>query len=316
VRLPVLMTLVLAAAACQRPSSETAGDGQARGPLAEARTLYDRGELDEALAKTLDAPADDPAGLCLQGLIWARKAERAPVPTPPPDVPGARPPEFKTEELTAIDFLERARAARPDLAEAHLGLASLLAPHAIRRFEVSEAGRRAAPRRGEARSAASGGVTEGPDFSVGHVAELFKEAAKGVPANPRALDELQRFATRVRDLDSQEWALIQLIAARGENADPRVRYGDFLVNARKDRHKAIDYYRQALILRPDDAGIKSRLADQYIAIGREHFDVQQWNAAQTMFLEAEKYVVDKKSPQGMMVRDHLEQLATIRRTRP
>jgi tetratricopeptide (TPR) repeat protein len=308
--------LVLVVAACQRPSSEPASGGQTGGPLAEARTLYSRGELDDALAKTLEAPADDPEGLCLQGLIWARKAERAPVPTPPPDVPGARPPEFKTEELTAIDFLERARAARPNLAEAHLGLASLLAPHAIRRFEVSEAGRRAAPRRGEARSAELGGVTGGPDFSVGRVVELFKQAANGDPANPRVLDELQHFATRVRDLDSQEWALMQLIAARGESPEPRMRYGDFLVNARKDRHKAIDYYRQALILRPDDVGIKSRLAEQYIALGREHFDGQQWNAAQTMFLEAEKYVVDKKSPQGMMVRDHLDQLSTIRQTRP
>ncbi len=308
-RLPVVVTLALMAAACQRPATEKPGADKPSGPLVEGRALLEQGQLDEALAKALEAPADDPAGLCLQGLVWARKAERAPVPTPPPDVPGARPPEFKTEELTAIDLLERARAARPDLYEAHFGLASLLAPHAIRRFELAEAGKRT--RRGEARpaEAPAGG---GPDFSVPRVVELFKQAAKAAPSNARVLDELQRFATRVRDLDSQEWALAELIAARGESPEPRVRYGDFLVSARKDRHKAIDYYRQALILRPDDASIKSRLAEQYIVLGREHFDVQQWNAAQTMFKEAEKYVVDKNSPQGMMVRDHLDQLATMR----
>lgn len=310
---PLLITLALSVGACQWAARDKAGSSERGGPLEEARALYQQGQLDAALATALEAPADDPEGLCLQGLIWARKAEGAPVPTPAPDLADGRPPEFKREELTAIDFLERARTARPDLAEAHLGLANLLAPHAVRRFELMEAGRRAGARRGaRAGAAAVPPLPEGPDFGAGRVAELYRQAAKADPTNGAALDGLLRFSARVRDIDSQEWALVEQISRQGENPEPRARYAEFLVSARKDRHKAIDYYRQALILAPQDAGIKSRLADLYISLGRESFDVQQWGAAQTMFLEAQKYVVDQSSPQGMLVREHLDRLGSMR----
>ena len=310
---PLVIMLALSAVGCQWAARDKAAPSVRGGPLDEARTLYQQGQLDAALAKVLEAPAEDPVGLCLQGLIWARKAEGAPVPTAVADVAGGRPPEFKREELTAIDFLERARTARPDLAEAHLGLANLLAPHAVRRFELAEAGRKAGMRRGARASATeAAAIPEGPDFSVRRVAELYRLAAKADPANGRALDDLLRFSARVRDIDSQEWALVELMALQGENPEPRARYADFLVSVRKDRHKAIDYYRQALILAPQDAAIKGRLADLYIVLGRESFDVQQWGAAQTMFLEAQKYVVDKNSPQGLLVREHLDKLGSMR----
>jgi tetratricopeptide (TPR) repeat protein len=312
-RTPLLLTLALSTVACQWTARDKPAPSEAGGPLDEARALYQQGQLDAALAKALEAPAQDPVGLCLQGLIWARKAEGAPVPTAPPEVVGGRPPEFKREELTAIDFLERARTARPDLAEAHLGLANLLAPHAVRRFELAEAGRKAAMRRGARQGAGEALASqEGPDFSVRRVAELYRQAATAGPADGRALDDLLRFGSRVRDVDSQEWALVELMALQGENPEPRARYADFLVSVRKDRHKAIDYYRQALILAPQDASIKGRLADLYISLGRESFDVQQWGAALTMFLEAQKYVVDKNSPQGLLVREHLDKLGSMR----
>jgi tetratricopeptide (TPR) repeat protein len=310
-RLRLVVALALAGVACRWLGGEKAGPSARRGPVDEARALYEQGQLDAALAEALEAPPGDPASLCLQGLIWARKAEGAPVPTAAPDVADARPPEFKREELTAIDLLERARAAQPGLAEAQLGLANVLAPHAIRRFEVAEAGRRTA-RKGAARAVAAEAPADGPDFSVERVAELYRLAAKADPQDSRALDELLRFSARVRNLEGQEWALVELIARQGENPAPRVRYGDFLVSARNDRHKAIDYYRQALILAPDDASIKSKLADLYISLGRESFDAQQWGAARTMFLEAQKYVVDKASPQGLLVREHLDKLGSIR----
>jgi tetratricopeptide (TPR) repeat protein len=308
-RLIALVLLLLGSAACrQQPARET-GKSAGSGPLDEARALLEQGQFDAALAKSLDPSADNAEALCLQGQIWARKAERAPLPVAGDGA--ERPPEFKSEELRAIDLFERARATRPTLSEAHLGLASLLAPHAVRRFELTQAGRRV-PKATRA-VAASPASAEETDFSIPRVAALYQEAVKQDPKGLRAVDELQRFAQRIRDKDLLAWSYREGIARDRENPDRLVQLGDFLEKERGDRHGAIEQYRQAIIWRPDDDNTKAKLATLYIALAREHLTAQQWGAAQMMFDEAQKYAA-ADSPQAVQIRAGLEELGAIRRT--
>jgi tetratricopeptide (TPR) repeat protein len=312
VRNALLIAASLSLGACQALSPGGGKEGAAppSGPLEEARAQLEAGRLDAALAKCLEAPPNDARNLSLQGLIWSQKAAAAPVPTPDPNVPGSHPPEFKTEELRAIDLFERARSADPSLAEAHRGLATLLAPHAVRRHELAAAKRR--KRRRLRAPAPEPGAEPGPDFSVARVAELYRAAVQAETPGTTALREYLQFAQRLGDMESTEWALNALIERDREDPDNLVAFADFLYTQRKDRHRAIDYYRQALIWRPDDTDLKGRVADLYIELGREHYDATQWAAALTMFQEAEKYVQGSTSPQAIMVREYLGKLGSIR----
>jgi tetratricopeptide (TPR) repeat protein len=107
----------------------------------------------------------------------------------------------------------------------------------------------------------------------------------------------------------------ELLRRDNENPQARVQFGDFLVSQLKDRAAAIEAYRQALIWRPDDEATRSKLADIYIAMGMEHYARQEWAAAQARFVEAEKYVSDRNSPQGLKIQDHQNRLREIRRPR-
>src|SRR5262249_57413702 len=80
------------------------------------------------------------------GMAGEKRAEPAPLPPPPPlaeplargaALPAA--PEFKPEELTAIGLFENAIATDAQFARAHLGLADVLAPHALRLLESAAA---------------------------------------------------------------------------------------------------------------------------------------------------------------------------------
>ena len=51
--------------------------------VGEARSLLERGQVDQALEKLAQSPTD-PDSLYYQGVAWAKKAESAPLPTPPP----------------------------------------------------------------------------------------------------------------------------------------------------------------------------------------------------------------------------------------
>jgi hypothetical protein len=309
-----LLWVALGSTGCHRPTKGGVQGAPANGPLDQARALLDQGEFDAALAKSLDPSVDGPEALCLQGQIWAKKAERAPLPTPGAGETPERPPEFKPEELRAIDLFERARAGRPTLSDAHLGLASVLAPHAVRRFEVSQAGKRAAS--GKSAKGVKTAVPESadvPDFSIRRVVGLYQEAVKNEATGTRAVDELLRFALRVKEIEAAGWAHAEGIARDRENPARLVQFGDFLQKERGDRHGAIDQYRQVLILRPDDGETKTKVATLYIELAREHLAAQQWGAGQMMFDEAQKYVGDMNSPQAMQIRAGLSELSAIRR---
>jgi tetratricopeptide (TPR) repeat protein len=309
----------LASVACQRSGagSGEAGAGANGGALEQGRALLEQGELDAALAKFKEAQGD-PESFYYQGLVWVKKAETAPLPTPPPPpsplprgyVPAPR-PEFKPEELQAIGSFENAVAARPDNFRAHLALAELLAPHALRRHdqEQEEALSRRT-RRGQ--GAPEPAAASGTDSSADRVVREYRAAAEDERAPADAAEALLRFALRVGRLDAAEAAHLELIRRNKESGEPLARYGDFLLNDKKEREAAIAQYRQALMWSADDEATKAKIADIYIAMATEHFAQEQYAMADAKFKEAEKWISDRSSPRGRRVQEHLKRLREIR----
>ena len=97
-----------------------------------------------------------------------------------------------------------------------------------------------------------------------------------------------------------------------EKPEPLIRYGDFLVQQKKDPRAAIDRYREALIWRPDDESTLGKIADIYIAEGIDAYNKNQYGVAQSRLLEAQKFVRNPNSPQGLRIKDYLSKLGSIR----
>jgi hypothetical protein len=282
----------------------------------EALRLIEAGQVDEALGR-LDASSGDPEQLALLGAAWAKKAALAPLPTPPP-LPSPAPkratpppaPEFKDEELTALGFLDQALQAQAGQPLASLTLARLLSPHAVRRFDLDKAATVA--RKGRAKPPAPPSPGE-PDHSPERVLEAYRGAVAGSPTSREAIEEMYEFATRTGRLDDAQWALEQMLVRDKEKPEPLIRYGDFLRDLRKEPHRAIERYREALIWKADDEGVLARIADIYISEGMAAFDNRQWAVAEARLVEAKKYVKNPNSPQGLKIRDYESRLASIRR---
>jgi len=317
------LLVILAGVACQRPPAAGGGGAPApaSGPWAEARALIEAGQLDAALAK-IPGDSRDPEALCLLGNVWARKAATAPLPTPPPPpspLPrGAAPPaapEFKPEELQALEFYEKAVAARPDHAGAHLGLAELLAPHARARLERErEAAAQAASRRGRKGKAPAPAppAPEGPDASVERVVREYRLAAQGDPRAKAPVEALIQFAESAGRLEDASLAFQELLRRDKEKAEPFIRYGDFLLHQKKDGMGAIGEYAQALMWRPDDDVTRAKIADIYLAMAAEHLGQREYASAEARLKDAQRYITDKNSPQGLKIQEELSQLSQIR----
>ena len=286
------------------------------GAASQAMGLLQSGQPDQALAQ-LDASTGDADQLAVLGAVWAKKAETAPLPAPPPLTSPAPKratpppaPEFKPEELTALGFLERALQSRSGHPVASLALAHVLAPHAVRRFELEKA---AQQKKGRAKPLPP--PASNPDFRPERVVEALRAAVTGMPASREPIETMIEFAARVERYDDAEWALDELVKLDKEKPEPLVRYGDFLRDRRREPHQAIERYRQALMWKPDDESVLSRIADIYIGQGIEAFDRQQWAVSQSRLQEAQKYVRNPNSPQGLRIRDYQSRLATIRTAR-
>ena len=309
----LLCAAVLAGAACQRLQPTPAASATpAPDPLEEGKALLEQGQLDSALARLEGAPATADS-LYYQGVVWLRRSETAPLPTPVPvagDPRRVRVPEFKDEELKALELFDEAVAQDPRYGAAHLAAAELLAAHAVRRHEESAA---AAPRRGRARPPETPPPVEGePDLNADRILASYRAAADSDPS-PQPVEALIRFAMRMGRLEDARSGYEELVRRDKENPEPLVRFGDFLVSQLKDRRGAIESYSQALIWRPDDEATRSKLADIYIGMGMEHYARKEWAAAQARFADAEKYISDRNSPQGLKVQDHQARLREIRR---
>ncbi len=314
--------LILACLACQRSAPEKAPPRN-DDPWAEAPGLIEAGQLDAALAK-IPAGSNDPEAFFLRGQVWARKAVTAPLPTPPPP-PSPLPrgavspaaPDFKPEELQAVEQLEKAVAAKPEHAGAHLALAELLAPHAHARFERErEAAARLAARRGRAKGKglepALPTAPEGPDAGVDRVVREYRLAAQADPTAKGPVEGLIRFAESVDRLDDANLAFQELLRRDKEKAEPFIHYGDFLLQKKKDGMGAIAQYSQALMWRADDDATRAKVADIYLGMAAEHFAQHEWASAEARLKDAQKYVTDKSSPQGLKIQDLLAQLAQMR----
>jgi tetratricopeptide (TPR) repeat protein len=317
----LILLLILAGVACQRAPAGGGAAPPAGDPWAEARALIDAGQLDAALAK-IPGDSRDPEALFLLGKVWARKAATAPLPTPPPPssvLPrGVAPPaapEFKPEELRALEFFERAVAAKPNHPGAHLGLAELLAPHAHARFERErEAAAQAASRRGRKGRGPEHipPAPEGPDASVERVVREYRLAAQGDPRAKGPVEALIQFAESVGRLEDANLAFQELLRRDKEKAEPFVRYGDFLLHQKKDGMGAIGEYAQALMWRPDDDATRAKIADIYLAMSAEHLGQREYASAEARLKDAQRYITDKNSPQGLKIQEQLSQLAQIR----
>ena len=328
---PAAGVLLLASVACQSRSTPGAGAGGAAGPVSsrdvdEARAMMDAGDADGTLAR-LQNSGEDPEALALQGRAWAKKAESAPLPTPPPPAsplpkgtaPPA-PPEFKPEERRAIDLLERAVSLRPDLASAHATLGHILAPHAIRLHEREQEAQ--AARQREAQGRHGGGRAASPeqplpsmepgvDYSPARVAREYSLAMRGDSGRP-SVEALISFAVKAGQLDDAELGCQELIRRVKESGEPLTKYGDFLVREKKDPVAAIEQYRQALIWSPGDDATRAKLADIFLTRGVDYFNDQQFAMADAQFAEAAKYIPDRDSPQGRILTEHQAKLRAIR----
>lgn len=323
---PIVLAALLAVA-CQRQPARSGGDATAtpaRGLLDEAKSLLEQGQLDAALSKLQQAPADAEA-LYLQGRVWAKKAESAPLPTPPPapsPLPqGAVPPvapEFKPEELQALELFEKATAARGDYAPAHMALAELLAPHALERLErerqtAAAAQVRKRGRRGKTLEPPPPPPPEGPDTGLDRVIGAYRQAVQADPASKVAVEALIQFAVRAGRLDEADAGFAELVKRDKENPEPLIRHGDFLVQSKQDPQRAIAEYSQALMWRADDDATKAKIADIYIAMASDHLTRNEYASADARLKDAQRYVTDRNSPQGLRIQDLTAQVSQIRR---
>jgi tetratricopeptide (TPR) repeat protein len=264
------------------------------------------------LANSAAASSSD--GLYVQGLAWAKKAETAPLPTPealPPGSPrGAVPvaPEFKPEELRAIEFYEKASAAAPQAGQPALALARLIAPHAQRRHEATLAAKK--PVRGRHADPAPP-IPQGMDASPARVARAYRDGITARPTDKDAVQELYNFAVKTDLLEDAGWALEQAIARDKENGDPLVQYGDFLVQVKKTPDAAIATYRQALIWKPDDKTIKNKIADIYLGVGSAHYQQNELALAEASYREALKWA-DPGSDVYRHIQAEIDRLKRVR----
>ncbi len=299
--------------ACQKSGGE-GGGATGEDALAEARYRIDKGQYDEVLASF--QARTDPESLVVQGLAWAAKAQKAPIPTPAPGAAVA--PEWKPEEIRAVDFFERALEARPDLSGAHLALGQLLAPHSIARVDraAAAAAAAAARRRRDKTPETPIPPVEGPDASPERVVREFQRAAQSDPTGKAGVEALIAFATRTGRLADAESGFQELIKREREKPEPFVLYGDFLWEHRKDADGAIAQYRQALMWRPDDDASRGKIADIYIGMARAHVDAREYATADARLREAEKYITDATSPQARRLQEQQAFLSQIRGRAP
>jgi tetratricopeptide (TPR) repeat protein len=299
--------------ACGHVPGGGGGDRSLAGPVREGKSLLESGQLDAALAELQKAP-DDPDSLYYQGRVWAKKAESAPVPTPPPPpspVPhGWQPPptpELKPEEAQAIAFYERAIAARPDAAEAHLALAQLLAPHAAHEYDLEQEA-------AKHRKPSAPPTADASAATVDRVIRAYRFAMQADPGSTTPVEELIRFGRRVSRFDAAEAGFREMVRRKKERetAEPLVKYGDFLADDKKDPMAAIEKYREALIWVPDDDATRNKVADVYLRLGTDAFAKQQFAVAEERFKDAAKYITDRSSARGHALAEYQGRLRAMR----
>lgn len=282
------------------------------GAWEEGRRLLDSGQVDAAIAQLQGAGAA-PETQYFLGRAWARKAETAPLPTPPPVPPGhkgPRPPapEFKPEEIEAVAAYERAISARPAYGEAHAALADLLSPHALRRHEREKA-ETARARVGRGASPSPDPVDFGPDRVIREY-----EAASGETSLARyALETLAAFASRTGRHDAVRRAYQGLLQREPQDTATMMRFAEFLLAEAKAPLEAIDVYGQVLLLKPGDAATEARVGQIYLDLAAQALSQDQYAVAQAHLQQAARHVTDRGSPLGRRLEEYQKRLQAFRR---
>jgi hypothetical protein len=287
---------LVALAGCQRGPAK----GVAAGEAAAATALLEQGRFDEAIARA--GSGTDPDSLYVLGCAWAGKARTAPLPTPEPGAVVPAEGLFKPEELTALGFLEKAAAARPDHAATQLAIAELLAPHALARAKAEREGRR---------SPAVPPAT-GPDASPERVLRHYADAMQADLAATTAGEALIRFAVAAGRLAEADAAFQELLRRRHEDPDLLVRYGDFLAGPRGTPDAALAQYAQALIWRATDAATRAKMVDIHLRSAAAYLNTQQYTGAEARLAEARRVGIEPGSPQAQQLRQIEERLAEVR----
>jgi hypothetical protein len=127
-----------------------------------------------------------------------------------------------------------------------------------------------------------------------------------------AVDSWVLFATSVGRVEDADAAFQELLKREKEKPEPFVRYGDFLLVTKKDPMGAIAQYAQALMWKPDDQAVKAKIADIYLGIAADHMAHQQYATGEARLREAQKYIGDTASPQGVRFQELQQQVAQIR----
>jgi hypothetical protein len=199
--------------------------------------------------------------------------------------------------VQALAFYERATAARPDHAGAHLAIAQLLAAHALVGAGARVGGARAGER---------------ADTSVDRVLRSFGDAVQADPAGILAVEEMIRFAMAAGRVSAAEGGFQELVRRRREDPEVLVRYGDFLAGPAGDADGALARYAQALIWRPDDTATRVKMAEIHLAAASALLVKLQYAAAETRLRDARRFVVDPASPQAARLRELEGRIRDIR----
>ena len=264
-------------------------------PIAEGKALMDQGQFDAALAKLQELP-EDPAGLYYQALIHVRRGAA----TPLPEV------GFRDEDKLAAQCFEKAIAAKPEFAGAHLGLAELLFPYAKRHAAPPPGKRRGGPKPPTP-------APDDPDVSPERVARAYQAAVANDKTSKTSLEALLRFAKEMKRPEAAEPVYLEMLARDKESAEPHIAYGDFLANEKKDRLKAIEQYQLALVWKPQDPLPKDKICDIYIDWAVEHFSKDENANAEARIKDAQKFVAGPDTPQAQRIRELQGKLAARRR---
>jgi hypothetical protein len=286
-----LLATLVCLAACRRAPGPAPSPAAAP-VLEEARSLIARGDADGALSKLAAATPQDADVLYLQGAAWAAKAETAPA--------GAG---LKSEEQQALSFFDRAAAANPNLALAHLGIAEILAPYALRAVVSSPPSRRGRP--------ADATPPVASEATPERVIQAYRRAAQADTTSIPIVDGWIDFTRKAGRLEEADAAFQELLRRDKENAAPFVRYGDFLAVEKKDGVAAIAQYAQALIWRPSDTEARAKIADIYLAEAQSHYDHKEYATAEARLADAKRYV-DPGTPQRQSYDAQTARLAALR----
>jgi len=277
------------------PAPSAAPVAAAPRPIADGKALMDQGQFDAALAKLQELP-DDPVGLYYQGLIHVRRGAATPMPEA----------GFRDEDKLAAQCFEKAIAAKPEFAGAHFALAEMLFPYAQRRHAAPAAGKRRGPKPPTP-------APDDPDASPERIARAYQAAVANDKTSKASLDALLRFSKEMKRPEAAEPVYLEMLARDKESAEPHVAYGDFLVNEKKDRLKAIEQYQLALVWKPQDLAPKEKICQIYVDWAAEHFAKDENANADARLRDAQKNLPSPDSPQAQRIRELQAKLAARRR---